>query len=759
MTTRHVIVLVLTAFVAIGASLSIVGQDSAQDEFDAIVAGLASSLDRALYLAITGFSAYDVDDQRVAAQGLINLLEGPDGENYDESIDVLTELGILAAMEYLGSVNWPGSSLDEIGSGIYVVRDAIFHGWSFLYLAHEAALEARDPFYDSPMGSHNSFRIAYACLAAARGGLDDPFLVAGIHQLAALFPNGVPLSEEDLIQQDDILESILARCSPGDEIHLGSGVHRERVLITKSVTIEGASPEETILEGVAWDAVLMIMATSDEPVHVVLRNLTVKGGQAGVLATEFVTLTLDNVMFTKNRSALVVGKGARVDCKDSQFVANETALFASFEGEPSQVVLTECLFDGNGHAVSASGDVSVVLESCSILNGTSPYGDIDLGRAAMLDMRNSELRRIAGQGIVLADTSSMILINNVIETAYDYAIARQSSRSGPDGEVIQDCGGFRSTANEDLPLGTVLGYGNMVSGGVCPVSLLFLTEPPAELSVEQGQSIQAAIDAVADGGVVTIGEGTYRENLYIDKPLILLGVGEATIIPDDQETPAIWIAGGTEGGVIQGIRFESAATGIDMVQASWRVVDCSFHDTDVGVKAMTMDFDVLRIQQCAFIGDQAGTGVLVGGSGTIDIVNCDFHELGTGTVLGGMTSTLVDDCTFQDCYDGIVLSSGVEGTLTGNHIDGSGGSGIRVAAVPDFPNVPLLDALLKDVTLTLIDNVIENSMRRGLSLCDTNDPEVLTFTGTLLGSGNLIDNMNLLCPGDYDWPEGFFADE
>ena len=39
------------------------------------------------------------------------------------------------------------------------------------------------------------------------------------------------------------------------------------------------------------------------------------------------------------------------------------------------------------------------------------------------------------------------------------------------------------------------------------------------------QTIQAAIDAVAPGGTILLGEGTFDENLVVTKPLTLRGLG------------------------------------------------------------------------------------------------------------------------------------------------------------------------------------------------------------------------------------------
>ena len=258
--------------------------------------------------------------------------------------------------------------------------------------------------------------------------------------------------------------------------------------------------------------------------------------------------------------------------------------------------------------------------------------------------------------------------------------------------------------------------------------------------------IQDAINVAAAGSTIVISEGTYRENLTISKPLTIVGCGEVILIPEDRGTPAISVSD-TADVAIHALHIQSAFKGIDADRSTIRIIDCSFHTTEVGVEAVLMDANLVLIQHCTFTGER--DGVLIAGSGTVEIVHCEFLGMGTSASLNGLTSVLVLDCTFRDSHDSIALSSSVKATLIGNQIHGSTGRGIRVGpALYDYFDGPLV----------LINNVIENSTQWGLSLCHIHDADVLTFTGVLMGFGNVIDNEDLLCPIDYDWPEGFFVD-
>jgi hypothetical protein len=59
----------------------------------------------------------------------------------------------------------------------------------------------------------------------------------------------------------------------------------------------------------------------------------------------------------------------------------------------------------------------------------------------------------------------------------------------------------------------------------------------------QFTSIQAAIDAASEGATITIGKGTYAENVVVDKPVTLLGSGTETVIEPAVSKPVC--AGGS----------------------------------------------------------------------------------------------------------------------------------------------------------------------------------------------------------------------
>jgi hypothetical protein len=351
---------------------------------------------------------------------------------------------------------------------------------AFLRLALQASIAALDKAqYYSLSKSTEAFRAAYAYLIAARGGLDDPFLVAGAADLARLFPaNSQTVSATQTNENE--LQTLISSTPAGGIIRLNEGVYRVRAVLTHDVTIQGVLPDDTILQGLAWDAVLAI--ASEELVHVTLKDLTIQGGESGVAAWTHsengsIDLTLDNVTLEDNGTAVIAATQTNLEATGCRFVDNKLGIRSNTDDEEVLVRLANCTFDGNESALYAYGSQTVTLENCQILNGTDADGDIVVSNAARLDMRDCEIHRVTGRGIVLANTASMALIDSVIETADSPAIAVASTHRDTSGRVVTDCGISLGPTDSDLPLGTVTGYGNSITGGVCPTILEFLTDP------------------------------------------------------------------------------------------------------------------------------------------------------------------------------------------------------------------------------------------------------------------------------------------
>lgn len=117
-------------------------------------------------------------------------------------------------------------------------------------------------------------------------------------------------------------------------------------------------------------------------------------------------------------------------------------------------------------------------------------------------------------------------------------------------------------------------YTLLVVAGLISPSPLRAAKLPADLTVDPGESIQAAIDAANGGDTIIINAGLYTESLTLSKPVSLTGVNSATtIIHAMAEQRVLTVTGATISNsvVISGLTFtggEGAEPGGGMLLAN-----------------------------------------------------------------------------------------------------------------------------------------------------------------------------------------------
>jgi len=277
--------------------------------------------------------------------------------------------------------------------------------------------------------------------------------------------------------------------------------------------------------------------------------------------------------------------------------------------------------------------------------------------------------------------------------------------------------------------------------------------PPLFVSSDGGdfESIQDAIDTAVPDGIVVIGRGTYRENLFIDCPITLIGEDGAAVEPVDPLQAVIAVKD-AQSVSIQGLTIRAEELGIDLLDSSCAITDCSVSTSGTAIHSIAFGDTTVRIQNVEFRGVGGGIGLALLGTATTLLSRCSFHRLTTGALIGGVGVTIVHGCTFEQCFDGIVTLNTVPAMLIENTIRGNYGSGISLSQHP---------ANLPDETLVLLGNVIEENGYWGMSLCgfDAIEPDIQF--GQIEGRDNAFrDNRRgRTCPEDLALPAGFFLEE
>jgi hypothetical protein len=148
------------------------------------------------------------------------------------------------------------------------------------------------------------------------------------------------------------IQSAIDAAQGGDVIHVGPGTWLGALLVVgKTLTIEGAGAEATILHGLGAARALHVTSLPGIPADVVLRDATLTGGVDGAQADLPGTLTLVDCIVRDNTG---VGAGGAVTATSSAFLDNGSHGLSDFKEA------TACSFEGNGGwgAIDLDGTLS-----------------------------------------------------------------------------------------------------------------------------------------------------------------------------------------------------------------------------------------------------------------------------------------------------------------------------------------------------------------------------------------------------------------
>jgi len=317
-------------------------------------------------------------------------------------------------------------------------------------------------------------------------------------------------------------------------------------------------------------------------------------------------------------------------------------------------------------------------------------------------------------------------------------------------------------------------------------------------------TIQSAINAVSEGGVVLVQPGTYVENVEIVRPVTLIGTDGVTIeaadggraVLDVVDTEGVWIGNLALRGEASGVWIaDSACTimncdilcgevpantvgvGIDIYTGvepqtpsrSIAIIGCRVQAGDVGVSVFTSSPAAVTILGCEFVGRPAaedetwdldfalggfkGIGVVTTFACDLTVAASTFDRLATGGLLVGAGIRAISDSTFRSCGTGLIATDTaeihlIESQFVDNTLDGlSLGclfSSARVAG-----------------SQTLIGNVICGNGRYGIHRCAVREGDPEERAVCFRGSANLISGNGAadVDPETLEFPEGFFTNE
>ncbi len=256
---------------------------------------------------------------------------------------------------------------------------------------------------------------------------------------------------------------------------------------------------------------------------------------------------------------------------------------------------------------------------------------------------------------------------------------------------------------------SVLAFG-LLSGSEAETdssSVLAQGQPPCTVTVKPGEYIQKAIEEAAEGAVICMEEGTWRESLLIYKGLTIWGTGpDKTII-----NGLVWI----------GHLAAQVALGEIRINGSLIVY------TDLPVQ--------LALQEVQVSATYA-LGVAFIGPGVLNLVGTSISGGGWGLTIYGRATVNVVDSHISDAKLAsiLILSGDVYLSLTNARVTGNGMVGISIGIAEQKSR------------LSLVDSIISDNGRRGLCIGGSTNVEIIRSTVENNGTNQEICTLDI-CPG------------
>jgi hypothetical protein len=413
------------------------------------------------------------------------------------------------------------------------------------------------------------------------------------------------------------IQRVIDAAPEGAVICLGAGTWEENLKITKSLTLHGAGREQTVIQG---GGKLVIWIKSAAEIVVALERLTVTQGTFGILAQGSPTITLANLLISRNQdTALALTNSAQAHLSAVQIADNlSDGLVVTDNAKVISII--NSTVSGNRNVGLALGDSNTVLVHVQVINN-----GIGLVVGGRVTIKDSQIAENSDGLYVIKSAEVVMILNSRFENNRECGIRM-------DGDFIFGLDN-RFVGN---------GKGDACGTDARRLSRALPPQPHSRSRVtvpQEAPTIQQAIDLVADGGTITVSPGIYDETLEIFN-LSLALEGQGTVqLSSHERGSAITLFSETNKEIqLRGLQV-GPSSGAGVITGGQTIVN--FSDSYITGNFIGNRIDGLHVggtAQLSFfdstISANGQSGLVVQGLASVSLRNSQVsHNLNTGLVV------------------------------------------------------------------------------------------------------------------------------
>lgn len=565
----------------------------------------------------------------------------------------------------------------------------------------------------------------------------------------------------------------------------GVGAGLERTLPSAGLLVTDNAQAEVIACRLEGNNPVGLLVQDTARAHVARADLSNNRRFGAVIRGEGTAILSQSSIEENAQGGIWISGDGRLEATDIVVAKNgSTGLWV--RDQAVMVLGSSLVEDNQGYGMRVQNNARAVIQACQVIGNQDPGATLlDHGHAtfnetslhrnwlgilvsdnASADVEACHIKSNRWEAIRLTGEAEARVVRSLMEdgtsallmTGRTEALVVESEIRGFRIAGISSYGHKLAGHGNRMRDNTIDVLGNVPGGFRVP-----LREPSEDAITfpnEAYPTLQHAVDALRDGGVLNIQAGTHASSTTVERGIVFVGEPGARLESAHPDAPVLSLVGQADVR-LQRLELEGGAIGLAAGSEVQAVLeDVAIRSNEMGI--MLWNSAVLTLQTCevtantddgltishaatanlmgCVVSNNGGNGIQVWNEARVAIENSKIegnHEHG---VHAGLTSELeIRDTTVTQSMNGIMMRHGSRGTIagvtvadnnTGIFLEGSTRTSVRDCTVTGNEH----GIYIRDAANALIEgNHIYDNSRFGVTMLES------LFSGSVTGGGNVID--------------------